>query len=265
MTETLKDLIREIETLPRYTMFNGPAGYLHGLHQRPDGMYVSFADVVALLRSSALAVIARPAQEESAAELYQRWIAAEARESRSPDGDGPAVSDSSGMTDGPHGPLPVARWRTDARSATPGRFVAGSEPADSLSTSALAGIAHPSLHCAECDLTWSGPYTDCPGCLASGAMKAIRDLQAPPSLQEQGWQPIETAPKDGRSILTVVATFKDCVPSVSQWVTFEGESRWGLDPEVFCEDDHFREHWSATRYDPTHWMPLPLPPPSAKG
>lgn len=71
------------------------------------------------------------------------------------------------------------------------------------------------------------------------------------------WQPIETAPKDGMPILAVIAGF---VPCVAIWVCFEGESRWSLDPEEFTNDDHFSEHWRATRYEPTHWMPLPEPP-----
>lgn len=52
-------------------------------------------------------------------------------ESRSPDGDGPAASSSAFETDGPHGPLPMARRRSDAGSATGARTTAGSEPADS--------------------------------------------------------------------------------------------------------------------------------------
>lgn len=53
------------------------------------------------------------------------------RESRSPDGDGPAAISSASETDGPIGPSPLASRRTDARSATEARSTAGSEPADS--------------------------------------------------------------------------------------------------------------------------------------
>ncbi len=55
-------------------------------------------------------------------------------ESRSPDGDGPAYPVSAGETDGSIGPSPLASRRIDARSATSARLGAGSEPADSHST-----------------------------------------------------------------------------------------------------------------------------------
>jgi hypothetical protein len=32
-------------------------------------------------------------------------------------------------------------------------------------------------HCPTCDLSWSGPYTDCPGCQAQAGFKAVSDLQ----------------------------------------------------------------------------------------
>lgn len=71
------------------------------------------------------------------------------------------------------------------------------------------------------------------------------------------WQPIETAPKDGTAILTVVAGFE---PSVSQWVDRKVKARWCIDPETFMEQAHFEEYFWNTRYEPTHWMPLPAPP-----
>jgi hypothetical protein len=93
-----------------------------------------------------------------------------------------------------------------------------------------------------------------------GVENYVVPYDPPVAPHAQGWQDISTAPKDGTAILTVVAQFKDCVPAVSSWVTYKGESRWSIDPEEFCEDGHFDEHWAATRYDPTHWMPLPAPP-----
>lgn len=74
------------------------------------------------------------------------------------------------------------------------------------------------------------------------------------------WEPIETAPKDGTFILTVVDTCKDCRPSITAWQTFGDITRWGCDPEDFMEEEHFEDYWRGHRYEPTHWMPLPKQP-----
>ena len=55
------------------------------------------------------------------------------------------------------------------------------------------------------------------------------------------WQPIETAPKDGRLILAWEE------PEITYRLTFWGNSEWRYYPfGVECS--------------PTHWMPLPDPP-----
>lgn len=56
-----------------------------------------------------------------------------------------------------------------------------------------------------------------------------------------GWQPIETAPKDGTHIIAWQATDGMRV----SW--FEG-GMWQNFP------------WRSRRINPTHWMPLPEPP-----
>lgn len=60
------------------------------------------------------------------------------------------------------------------------------------------------------------------------------------------WQPIETAPKDGTSVLVVgaygyvlMARWKEMTRVPSRWESY------GL---------------GAIRFEPTHWMPLPEPP-----
>jgi hypothetical protein len=61
------------------------------------------------------------------------------------------------------------------------------------------------------------------------------------------WQPIETAPKDGTSIIAAQAgTAADC--GVIAWDTDFG--RW-----MDLMDDYDEPNWL-----PTHWMPLPPPP-----
>ena len=63
------------------------------------------------------------------------------------------------------------------------------------------------------------------------------------------WQPIETAPKDGTTVLVYEGYYKsgDLIHtaqySARQWVVLDG-----------MEGDFMLE-------DPTHWMPLPEPPP----
>jgi len=65
------------------------------------------------------------------------------------------------------------------------------------------------------------------------------------------WQDIETAPKDGDILLY-------CEETDEQFVAF-----WGTDPEdndqqwVFARGDGF----AVIVRDPTHWHPLPPPPP----
>lgn len=62
------------------------------------------------------------------------------------------------------------------------------------------------------------------------------------------WQPIETAPKDGRGFL---AYEKDKRPFVALWLDAEH-------PDV--DEAGWYEHWNFDPVEPTHWMPLPEPP-----
>ena len=80
------------------------------------------------------------------------------------------------------------------------------------------------------------------------------------------WQPIETAPKDGRTMLV------GYLNSHGNWRTMRGrwysqdtiEEEWE-DPdlagegwyETVVESDEYPNCWWTT---PTHWMPLPEPP-----
>lgn len=86
---------------------------------------------------------------------------------------------------------------------------------------------------------------------------ALEKVQpSPPPAPE--WQPIETAPKDGTMILTVVMGYQ---PGIYKWFQFEdGGGRWTPDPECFLEEAHFREWIDGNSYDPTHWMPIPSGP-----
>jgi len=61
------------------------------------------------------------------------------------------------------------------------------------------------------------------------------------------WQPIDTAPKDGKEILAYAPENEYC------------ESRIGV--IYFTEyDGWISADYDAVKYEPTHWMPLPPPP-----
>jgi hypothetical protein len=63
------------------------------------------------------------------------------------------------------------------------------------------------------------------------------------------WQPIETAPKDGRMILV----WRDSGVHLMRWKAIGEHGFWD---EWHVKLKHLSSH-------PTHWMPLPDPPSSA--
>lgn len=67
------------------------------------------------------------------------------------------------------------------------------------------------------------------------------------------WNDIKYAPKDGTTILAKKDWYE---PSLVKWVTFEGKSKWCVDPELFVEHEHFREYWESTWYEPTQFLYL---------
>ena len=73
-----------------------------------------------------------------------------------------------------------------------------------------------------------------------------------------GWQPIETAPKDGMEILVGVADGWDGPPFYSQgdrWAAWWHEGRWRVHG---LEDDEAMPTFLDKNI--THWMPLPPAP-----
>lgn len=95
------------------------------------------------------------------------------------------------------------------------------------------------------DLAWK-PLDD----TATDYWTILTALRAP----DQGWQPIETAPKDGTWVLGVVSGIhhngEHYIPAVVHW----DNGLW-TENETAGSDD---EDWHLT-----HWMPLPLPPKDA--
>lgn len=65
------------------------------------------------------------------------------------------------------------------------------------------------------------------------------------ALEKGGWQPIETAPKDGEWIMTILQgsqyNGEPYIPAITMW-----------DLEGWIDENHNYHH-------PTHWKPLPAP------
>jgi hypothetical protein len=76
------------------------------------------------------------------------------------------------------------------------------------------------------------------------------------------WQPIETAPKDGRKILLLEPfeykdDYSECL-SIGFW-----GSGYLKNPKRWCNwhdsGDHYCDYFASV-YNPTHWAELPEPP-----
>jgi len=86
--------------------------------------------------------------------------------------------------------------------------------------------------------TWHDEGTDS---MADSLTRALSGEKAGPV---DGWQPIETAPKDGEDILATDGT----AMLVTYW--YGASTGW-----LYRYTDHGVDGWS-----PTHWMPLPASP-----
>ena len=79
------------------------------------------------------------------------------------------------------------------------------------------------------------------------ADKAWEWCRAQPDMR---WQPIETAPKDGTEVLMFCAFVDEMVTALWSY------NNWSLvQCGVYADDSYLFS-------DPTHWMPLPAPPPA---
>ena len=79
-------------------------------------------------------------------------------------------------------------------------------------------------------------------------------------MSEQQWQLIETAPKDGTTILLCQAVNADGKPiRAESWGLFVQVAAWWAGENawiVYCSLIKEPE----LHFEPTHWMPLPAPP-----
>jgi hypothetical protein len=102
-------------------------------------------------------------------------------------------------------------------------------------------------------------------CYAAATDHCIHNIRALPSVTETKWQPIETAPRTGRTLLLGYPN------RLGKWRTVRGQ--WFTNEEIgeWENGDDFRAGWYETSEEndeppncwlisPTHWMPLPAPP-----
>lgn len=75
--------------------------------------------------------------------------------------------------------------------------------------------------------------------------------------EARGWQPIDTAPKDGTAVLVYPGTWDGRSAAIAKWES----DKYAKKPRPYWrrDDDMGRVTFSRER-PPTHWMPLPLPP-----
>ena len=93
---------------------------------------------------------------------------------------------------------------------------------------------------------------------------ALEAFEALANAEPAGWQPIETAPKDGRPILL----FGDCRVTSGNW-SAPSETPRIIYQDGFAPDtewDEWEPYWESwdggftEEHPPTHWMPLPAAP-----
>jgi hypothetical protein len=152
--------------------------------------------------------------------------------------------------------------------------------AEEKARAALAGSTHasdcavhnePALPSGECDCGVSGSPAPSPDIeeLIDAAYEytmnsqSISSSPAPSTEGLREWQPIETAPKDGTSILACVAGAS--VPVIAKWVVTPRHGKWvAADEDDFDSMEDWAEYVSAHDFPATHWMPLPPAPDAAR-
>ena len=103
---------------------------------------------------------------------------------------------------------------------------------------------------------------------------SIRSLA--PVSRDDGWQPIETAPRDGQKLLVarkgyghggwvrMIASFipKHTEESSEDYAEYDEASDTYFTPEGWYEQCYEHDEWSSIRMstDPLKWRPLPAPP-----
>lgn len=94
-------------------------------------------------------------------------------------------------------------------------------------------------------------------CLVCGT--AHKDTGMPCPSATAGWQPIETAPRDGTDILVSGGTHGNERISCE----FHGAKFSGVAIAYWDDQDKWFSGGDCDYYYPTYWMPLPTPPTGA--
>lgn len=80
-------------------------------------------------------------------------------------------------------------------------------------------------------------------------------------IRAEAWQPIETAPKEGQTVLVCKANDADGNPvNKDAWGVFIQVASWWEGDGWVVYNDLVKE--KTVHFEATHWMPLPEPPSS---
>jgi len=95
-----------------------------------------------------------------------------------------------------------------------------------------------------------------------GTMAYIQARRAlallPQSPEGMGWQPIETAPKDGTPILILDMNGESI--EITEWCTHKWTDYEHVEGELYRKVETESTYWNGNGHRATHWMPLPPPP-----
>lgn len=117
----------------------------------------------------------------------------------------------------------------------------------------------------ECAIEIKTVEVKCKECGAPAKVACPIQFAVPAPMQQSGWQPIETAPKDGTEILLGVDIATVWIVRNGRWDNGEYWEEQGFDSQ-----EEITGWWAYTNsvgqemlcgiYEPTHWMLMKEPP-----